>query len=322
LATGSEPIALPGIPFDQRRVLSSTEALSLREVPKRLLVIGGGAIGLELASVYQRLGCQVTVIEMLDRLCPAMDRTLSKNLYSILKKQGIAFSLSTKVVSAVVQPDEVILTIECEEKLESISGEKVLVAIGRKPYTQGLGLEKVGVVLSKRGYVQVDEQFRTSVPSIFAIGDMIDGPMLAHKASEEGLSVVDSFRGVYRPVNYLSIPTVVYTQPEAAGVGLTEEEAREAGFTTASGTAYFKGNPRARCMGETDGLVKIIGDSHSGRLLGMHIIGPQASELIGEGMLAMQKGMIVKELAEAPHAHPTLSEAIKEAAIAVRISRD
>lgn len=315
LATGSEPIALPDLPFDERQILSSTGALALGRVPKQLLVIGAGVIGVELASVYSRLGSKVTVIEMLDRICPALDATLSSSLLQILKKQGIGFSLSSQMVTAVIQPDEVILTINEQDQLRYENGDAVLVAVGRRPYTEGLQLERVGIQRDKRGYIVVDGNFRTSHSHIFAIGDAIPGSMLAHRASAEGVAVVEWLKGGEPQVDDLSIPNVIYTDPEVAAVGLTEQEAQQAGLEVMIGKSYFRGNPRARCSGETEGLVKIVGDKRSGRLLGMHIIGQHASELIAEGMLAMQKKVFVRELADASNAHPTLSEAIKEAAL-------
>ncbi|MBA2368941.1 MAG: dihydrolipoyl dehydrogenase [Candidatus Protochlamydia sp.] len=314
LATGSEPIELQALPFDKSNVLSSTEVLSLTKVPNSLVVIGGGAIGVELASVYQRLGSKVTLIEMMDRLCPSMEKILSRHLLQNLRKKGISVLLSAKVISGIDQREEIILTIEQEGKVQNLSGEKVLVAIGRRPFTQGLDLGAVGIEIDRKGFIPVDSFFRTKHPHIFAIGDLIDGPMLAHKASEEGIAVVEWLNGNRHPLNYLAIPNVVYTNPELAAVGLSEEEAVAAGLSVAIGLAYFKGNPRARCNGETEGVVKIIGDRQTGRLLGMHIIGSQASELISVGMLAMQTGALVADLAQAPQAHPTLGEAIKEAA--------
>ncbi|WP_068466532.1 dihydrolipoyl dehydrogenase [Candidatus Protochlamydia phocaeensis] len=315
LATGSEPIALPFLPFDERQIVSSTGALSLPQVPERLVVIGGGVIGVELASVYSRLGASVTVVEMLDHICPAMDKTLSKQLLQVLQKQGIQFHLSTKVATAVVQPDEVILTIEGNEELRNLSAQVVLVAVGRRPYSSGLGLEKIGIQPDRRGFVPVDANLRTAHSHIFAIGDLIDGSMLAHRASEEGVAVVEWLKGGQPLINYMAIPNVIYTDPEVAAVGMTEQDAREAGLAVLVGTSFFKGNPRARCSDETEGLVKIVGDQQSGRLVGMHIIGAHASELIAEGMMAMQKRATLKEIGEAPNAHPTLSEAIKEAAL-------
>jgi dihydrolipoamide dehydrogenase len=315
IATGSQPIALPHLPFDERQIVSSTGALSLSKIPERLIVIGGGVIGVELASVYQRLGSQVKVIEMLDHICPALDSSLSKGLLQILRKQGIEFMLSSQVVTAVVQPEEVILTVNVNDQLQNLSAHVVLVAVGRRPYTEGLQLERVGIQRDKRGFISVDPHFRTAQPHIFAIGDVIEGMMLAHRASAEGVAVIESLKGEQPVINYLSIPNVIYTYPEVASVGLTEQEGQQAKLDLMVGTSFFKGNARARCSNETDGFVKVIGDKKSGRLVGMHILGPHASELIAEGMLAMQKKLTVKDIGEAAQAHPTLSEAIKEAAL-------
>lgn len=315
IATGSEPISLPDLPFDERQIISSTGALSLASIPKRLAVIGGGVIGVELASVYNRLGTEVKVIEMLDHICPAMDEAIHQGLLQVLKKQGIQFSLSSQVITAVKQPDEVILTIQEKDKLANLSVEIVLVAVGRKPFTKELGLEKIGIQLSKKGFIPVNQAFQTAHSHIFAIGDVIEGPMLAHRASEEGIAVVDLIMNQPHLINYLAIPNVIYTFPEAAAVGLTEQEAKELQLELIIGKAYFKGNPRARCSGETEGFVKVIGEKKSGRLVGMHILGAHASELIAEGMMAMQKKALVTDLADAAQAHPTLSEAIKEAAL-------
>ncbi len=315
IATGSEPIGLPELPFDERQIVSSTGALNLSSIPQTLVVVGGGVIGVELASVYHRLGCQVSVIEMLDHICPALDISLSKHLQQSLKKQGINFLLSTRIVTAVIQPDEVILTIDQESKLQNMRADVVLVAIGRRPYTEGLQLEKAKIQKNSRGFILIDQAFRTTQPTIFAIGDVIEGTMLAHRASTEGVAIVEALKGLSARVDYLSIPNVIYTYPEVATVGLTEQEAMQASLNTLVGTSFFRGNPRARCSGETEGFVKIVGDKDSGRLVGMHILGPHASELIAEGMLAMQNRATVKDLAEASQAHPTLSEAIKEAAL-------
>ncbi len=315
IASGSEPIPLLDLPFDERQIVSSTEALSLQRIPQRLMVIGGGVIGVELASVYNRLGTQVTIIEMLDHICPALDRALSKQLLQSLKKQGIEFLLSTRMVTAVVQPDEVILTIDQEGKLQNRTAEVVLVSIGRRPHTAGLRLELAGIQKDQRGFIMVDEHFRTSQPHIFAIGDVIEGIMLAHRASAEGIAVVESLKGEHPVVDYLAIPNVIYTNPEVAAVGLTEQEAMQASLDVAVGTCYFRGNPRARCSGETEGFVKIVGDKKSGRLIGMHIIGPHASELIAEGVLAILNKATVETIANSAQAHPTLSEAVKEAAL-------
>lgn len=315
IATGSQTISLPALPIDERQILSSTGALSLKSVPKRLLVIGGGVIGVELASVYNRLGAKVIVIEMLDHLCPMLDQTLSSSLLQILKKQGIEFHLSSQVVTAVVQPDEVILTVNQQDKLVSQQGDAVLVAVGRRPYTESLQLNRAGIQTNQKGFIPVDPFFRTSQSHIFAIGDAIEGTMLAHRASEEGVAVAEFIKGGHPKVDYLAIPNVVYTYPEIATVGLNEQEVQQAGIQPLVGKSYFRGNARGRCTNETEGLVKIVGDKKTGRLLGVHIIGPHASELIAEGMLAMQMKALVKDLAEAPNAHPTLSESLKEAAL-------
>lgn len=315
IATGSEPVSLPDLPFDEHQIISSTGALSLSKIPERLIVIGAGVIGVELASVYQRLGSQVTIIEMLDHICPALDSQLSKSLLQILKKQGLEFLLSSRVATAVRQPNEVIITVDAQGELKNLSAQAVLVAVGRRPYTKQLGLDNIGISLTPRGFIPVDNSFRTAHPHIFAIGDVIEGVMLAHRSSAEAVAVIESLKGEHAVLNYLSIPNVIYTYPEVAAVGLTEQEAREAGIDCMVGTAFFRGNSRARCTNETEGFVKVIGDKRSGRLVGMHILGPHASELIAEGMLAMQKPTTVEEIAEAAQAHPTLSEAIKEAAL-------
>lgn len=299
LATGSEPIQLPFLPFNEKTIISSTGALSLPKVPESLAVIGGGVIGVELASVYNRLGSKVTVIEMMDTLCPGMDKTITKALLQSLKKQGIEFQLGAQVKSAQGT------RLNLGDK--SLDANIVLVAVGRRPYSKGLGLEKIGI-----DKIEVDSCFRTKHPHIFAIGDLIPGPMLAHRAMEEGIAVAEFIAGKKPLVNYMTIPNVVYTHPEVATVGYTEEEAK--GMELLIGTAYFKGNARARCAGDTDGLVKVIGEKNSGRLIGLHIIGPHASEMIGEGVAAIEKKMKVNELAHMVHAHPTLTEAIKEAA--------
>ena len=315
IATGSEPIGLQDLPFDEKQILSSTGALSLTRIPKRMVVVGGGSIGVELASVYQRLGSDITIVEMLDHICPAMDRRASQTLLQILKRQGIKFFLSSRVVTAVVQPDEVILTIDHADKLQNLSTEAVLVSIGRRPYCTGLNLEKLGIKLSPKKFVEVDGAFRTSHPHIYAIGDVIEGVMLAHRATAEGHAVAELIaRQKTAPIDYMIIPNVIYTFPEVAAVGMTEEEAITEGFKIVVGSSSFKGNSRARCMDETDGFVKIIGEAGTGRLLGMHIVGPAASEMIQVGMVAMDKGATVHEIALEPTAHPTLSEAIKEAA--------
>lgn len=315
LATGSESIALPFLPFDEKEVVSSTGALSLKEIPKRLAVIGGGVIGVEIASIYKRLGSAVTIIEMLDHICPTIDDAISKMLLQLLKKQGIEFHLSTQVVKADKGSEGISLTLSHDGKQQSLAADVVLVAVGRRPYTHGLGLEKIGVEINQRGFVQIDADFRTAQSHIFAIGDVIEGPMLAHRASEEGVAVAEIIAGERSKVNYLAIPNVIYTHPEVAIVGVTEKEARSAGLEPIVGTFPFRGNPRARAAGDTEGLVKVIADSKTHHLIGMHIIGADASELIGQGVLAIQLKAKVEDLAHMCQAHPTLSEAIKEAAL-------
>lgn len=309
LATGSEPIALPFLPFDEKIIVSSTGALSLPQIPQRLVVVGAGVIGVEIASVYRRLGSQVTIVEMLDHICPTVDSALSKGLLQVLKKQELTFKLSTKVASAQRAEGKITLSLEPEGQIEA---DVVLVAIGRRPYTSGLDLEKIGVQTQK-GFVLVDNNFRTNKSHIYAIGDLIDGPMLAHRASEEGYAVAELLAGHPATVNYMTIPQVIYTHPEVASVGMTESEARATGFDVKVGTSYFRGNPRARCSGFTEGFVKVIGSGPEMRLVGLHILGSQASELINSGVVAIDKRATLRDLALAPCAHPTLSEAIKEA---------
>lgn len=315
IATGSEPFPLPFLPFDEKKVVSSTGALSLSKVPKSMVVIGAGVIGVELASVYQRLGCDVTLVEMLDRICPTNDLAISKAFLQILKKQGLKFYLSAKVTGGKVHENGVVLNFTHEGAEMSFDVEAVLVAVGRRPYIEGLALDKASVKLSPKGFIEVDGRFRTSQKNILAIGDVIEGPMLAHKASEEAIVAVDLLAGLKSHISYTAIPNVIYTHPEVAAVGLTESEAKEHGLTPEVGITYFRGNPRARCSGDTEGLVKIIGDKSSGRLVGLHIIGPHASELIAEGVMALEKKATLEDIANASHAHPTLSEAIKEAAL-------
>lgn len=316
LATGSFPIPLPFLPFDEKKVVSSTGALSLQKVPKKMIIVGAGVIGLELGSVYQRLGARVEVVELMDRVTPNFDREISKNVLHILQKQGFIFHLTAKVTKGSVGENGVRLTFTSEAGEQEIEGDVALISIGRRPFVKGLGLEKLGVAQDRGGRVIIDGNFRTSVPTIFAIGDLVDGPMLAHKASEEGVAVVDWLAGKNARVNYLAIPNVMYTWPEVAYVGLTEEEAKEAGLEIVIGKVPFKAIPRARCSGDEEGLVKIIGEKKSDRLIGLHIIGPNASEMIHQGVSALEKNSTLQEIAHMSHAHPTCSEAIKEAALA------
>jgi dihydrolipoamide dehydrogenase len=313
IATGSEPIPLPFLPFDEKSVVSSTGALSLAKVPKRLVIIGAGVIGVELGSVYSRLGSQVTFLEFLDRVCPTLDPSLSKELQKELTAQGMTFHLSTKVTGADLTPREIILRTEKGNH----SADVVLIAVGRRPFTAQLGLESIGITLTPKGAIPINHRFQTALPHIYAIGDVVDGPMLAHKASEEGVAVAEIIAGQNPTVHYLAIPNVVYTYPEVAAVGLTEEEAKKLSITVKTGQFPFKINSRAKCTGEEVGFVKIVADQATDKLLGVHIIGAHASELIAEACLAIQNGLTALQVAESPHAHPTLSEALKEAALAL-----
>lgn len=317
LATGSEPVPLPFLPFDEKKVLSSTGALSLEKPPKKLLVVGAGIIGVELGSVLRRLGSEVIFIEFLDRVCPSLDRTLSQHLEKILVKQGMQFYLSHKVVKGEVTKNQVELSIEGKDGPLSLIGDAALIAIGRRPYTKGLNLEKVGIEKDSKGFIVVDGCFRTKLSHIFAIGDLIDGPMLAHKASEEGVAVSEWIAGRASSIEYMAIPNVAYTYPEVAGVGLTEDAAKELGLSVRAATFPFKANSRAKCTDEEEGLVKMVMDQETHHLLGVHILGAHASELIHEAVLAIKEKLKVEVLAETCHAHPTLSEAIKEAALAL-----
>jgi dihydrolipoamide dehydrogenase len=317
IATGSAPIALPKVPFDGTRIITSTEALALPSVPRRLLVVGGGAVGLEMGSVWSRLGADVLVVEMLDRLVPGMDTTLAKGLKKSLEKQGLAFRLGTQVVSAEVAEDGVHVTLDAAGQRADETFDIVLVAVGRRPYTENLGLEDIGVTLDERRRIPVNERFETNVPNVFAIGDVIPGAMLAHKAEEEGIAAVENMAGLPGHVSYDAIPSIVYTSPELAGVGMTEEEATRRGLEVQIGTFPFLANGRARCMNETEGSVRIIADAKTDRILGIHILAAHASDLIAEAALAMEFSASAEDLARSVHAHPTLAEAVKEAALAV-----
>ncbi len=319
IATGSESVPLPGVEVDETRIVTSTGGFALDAVPKHLVVIGGGYIGLELGSVWRRLGAEVTVIEFLDRLVPTMDGEISKAFERILAKQGMKFRLQTKVTGARVEKKTVILSLEPAKggKAEEISADIVLLAIGRRPYVEGLGLAEIGVARDERGRIKTDEHYATSVAGIYAIGDVIAGPMLAHKAEEEGVALAEILAGQAGHVNYGAIPGVVYTWPEAACVGATEESLREAGTAYRVGKFPFTANGRARAMGETEGFVKLLADEKTDRLLGAHIIGPDAGTLIAELVTAIEFGASAEDVARTSHAHPSLSEAVKEAALAV-----
>ncbi len=318
IATGSESVALPGLDIDEQRIVTSTGALELPSVPKRLAVIGGGYIGLELGSVWRRLGAEVTVIEFMERIVPAMDAEIAKAFERILTRQGIKFRLKTKVAGARVTNEGVVLTVEPDRggSAEEITADIVLVAVGRRPNTDGLGLDGVGVALDERGRVRTDAHWATNVPGIYAIGDVIAGPMLAHKAEEEGVALAERLAGQAGHVNYAVIPGIVYTWPEVAAVGQTEEELKTAGIAYRVGKFPFTANGRARAMGDTDGFVKILADAATDRILGAHIIGPDAGTLIAELATAMEFGAAAEDVARICHAHPTLSEAVKEAALA------
>lgn len=317
IATGSEPIGLPFLPFDEKQVLSSTGVLSLEAIPKDLLIIGAGVIGVELGSVFNRLGTKVQIIEFLDQICTGFDQQMTLELKKNLEQQGITFHLSAKVIGAKMASDQISLQVDSQGTTQSFTAEKVLVAIGRKPFTKGLELEKVGIKLSQKGLIETDAQFRSNVPHIFAIGDVIEGPMLAHKASEEAICAVEIMAGHSPRLNYMAIPNVVYTHPEMASVGLTETEAKKYNLSLKTGSFPFKANSRAKCTGEIQGFVKIIAEEKSERIVGVHIIGSNASELIAEASLVMQKNLCIKDVINTPHAHPTLSEAIREAALDV-----
>ncbi|WP_298379179.1 dihydrolipoyl dehydrogenase [Azospirillum sp.] len=319
IATGSEVTPLPGIAIDEKKIVSSTGALELPEVPKRLVVIGGGVIGLELGSVWGRLGAKVTVIEYLDRILPTMDGELSKQSQRIFAKQGMTFKLGAKVTGAAVSDAGVSLTVEpaAGGAAETVEADVVLVAIGRRAFTQGLGLDKIGVELDNRGRVKIGKHFETNVPGVYAIGDVVEGPMLAHKAEEEGVALAEQLAGQKSHVNHDLVPGVVYTWPEIASVGKTEEELKAAGVAYRTGKFPFTANGRARAGGNTDGFVKILADATTDKVLGVHLLGPNASELIGELVLAMEFSASSEDIARTCHAHPTLSEAVKEAALAV-----
>jgi dihydrolipoamide dehydrogenase len=317
IATGSKPAALPGIAFDGRRIMHSTDALNLGEVPRRLLVVGAGAIGLELGSVWMRLGSEVRVLEFLDRAVPGMDRQSGQLLQRLLVKQGMKFAFNASARAATVRGDEVVVTVaEGDASREEIC-DVLLVAVGRRPYTDGLGAREIGVAFDERGRITVNEHYQTSVPGVYAIGDVIPGPMLAHKAEEEGIAAVERMAGIAGHVAYECVPNVVYTWPELASVGMSEDEARERGHEVAIGIFPFLANGRARAMEERDGQVKIVADAHTDRILGAHILGPRASDLIAELAVAMEFGASAEDIARSVHAHPTLPEAIKEAALAV-----
>jgi dihydrolipoamide dehydrogenase len=320
IATGSKPARLPGIEIDDQRIVHSTHALALPEVPKRLVVIGAGAIGLELGSVWMRLGAEVVVLEYMDRIVPGMDRKSGALLQRTLERQGMTFQLQTSASAARVDGDQVVVQVkkvEPEAEASELRCDVLLVAVGRRPYTEGLGAGEAGIAMDEKGRVTVDDSYQTSVPGVFAIGDVIPGPMLAHKAEEEGIAAVERMAGLPGHVAYDCVPNVVYTWPELASVGITEEEAAERGLELAIGTFPFLANARAKAMGEREGQVKMLADAKTDRILGAHILGPRASDLIAEVATAMELGASAEDVARSVHAHPTLPEAVREAALAV-----
>ena len=318
ISTGSEPVSIPGIDFDEEKILSSTGALSISKLPKKMIIVGGGYIGLEMGSVWSRLGTQVEVVEYLDHITPGMDKEISKEFEKILKKQGIKFHLNTKVEKINKNKNGVsINTLDKSNKKNTIEADVVLISVGRRPFTKYLNLEKIGVQTDKKGMVKVNKSFETNIKNIYAIGDVIDGPMLAHKAEEEGIAVAEIIAGQSGHVNYNLIPGVIYTSPEVAYVGENEEQLKEKNISYKIGKFPFMANSRAKAINEPEGFVKILADSSTDRVLGVHIIGPHAGEMIAEMSVAMEFGASSEDIARTCHAHPTFSEAIKEAALSV-----
>jgi dihydrolipoamide dehydrogenase len=318
IASGSEPSSLPGVEVDEKVVVTSTGALELGKVPKKMVVIGAGVIGLELGSVYKRLGAEVEVIEFLDAITPGMDAEVQRQFQKLLMKQGLTFTMGAAVqsVEATKTKAKVTYKLRKDDSEHTVDADVVLVATGRKPFTDGLGLDALGVEMTKRGQIAVDAHWQTNVPGIYAIGDVIEGPMLAHKAEDEGMAVADTVAGKHGHVNYGVIPGVIYTHPEVANVGVTEEALKEAGTSYKVGKFSFMGNGRAKANFAGDGFVKILADADTDRILGAHIIGPAAGDLIHEICVAMEFGASAEDLALTCHAHPTYSEAVREAALA------
>ncbi|ROU01167.1 dihydrolipoyl dehydrogenase [Histidinibacterium lentulum] len=318
IASGSEPASLPGVEVDEETVVTSTGALELKKIPKKMVVIGGGVIGLELGSVYSRLGAEVTVVEFLDTITPTMDAEVSKQFQKILAKQGLKFTLGAAVqgVETAKGKAKVTYKLRKDDSEHMIEADTVLVSTGRKPFTDGLGLADLGVETSERGQIRTDARYRTNVEGIYAIGDCIAGPMLAHKAEDEGMAVAEGIAGQHPHVNYDVIPSVIYTHPEVASVGKTEEELKEAGRKYKTGKFSFMGNGRAKANFAADGFVKILADAETDRILGAHIIGPMAGDLIHEVCVGMEFGAAAEDIARTCHAHPTYSEAVREAALA------
>lgn len=315
IATGSKPSSLPGIEIDKKRIITSTEALKLSEIPKEMVVIGGGVIGLELGQVYARLGTKVSVVEYFDSIIPTMDRTLGKELTRALKKMGMKFFLSHSVKGVTVDGDRVTVSAD-NKKGEAVTfeGDYCLMSVGRRPYTDNLGLDKVGIV-TERGKIPVNGHLETSVPGIYAIGDVIDGPMLAHKAEEEGVFVAETMNGEKPHINYDAIPGVVYTWPEVASVGKTEEALKEAGRAYKAGSFSMKALGRARAADETDGLIKVLADKETDEILGIHMVGARAADMIAEGVVALEYRASAEDIARMSHPHPSFTEALKEACL-------
>tara|TARA_R110001599_G_scaffold12590_4_gene58919 strand:+ start:16973 stop:18370 length:1398 start_codon:yes stop_codon:yes gene_type:complete len=322
IATGSKPTSLPFISLDKERIITSTEALELKEIPKHLVIIGGGVIGLELGSVYARLGAKVSVVEYMDGIIPTMDKTMGKELQKSLKKLGFEFFLKHKVTAVERKGKEVTVSAENSKKETiTIKGDYVLVSIGRKPYTDGLNAAAAGVKINEKGQVEVDEHLKTSADNIYAIGDVVKGAMLAHKAEEEGVFVAETLAGQKPHVNYLLIPGVVYTWPEVASVGYTEEQLKEKGKKFKTGKFPFMASGRARASGDIDGLVKVLADAETDEILGVHMIGPRTADMIAEAVVAMEYRASAEDIARMSHAHPTYTEAFKEACLAATDNR-
>ena len=318
ISTGSEPVSLPGIKFDEEKIISSTGALSLKSVPKKMVVVGGGYIGLEMGSVWSRLGSEVHIVEFLDHITPGMDKEISNEFMKILKKQGLNFHLQTKVEKISKSNNGVIIETSGKEgKKIKFESDVVLISVGRKAYTKNLNLEKIGIKLDEKKRIKVNKNYQTNIKNIYAIGDVIEGPMLAHKAEEEGIAVAELISGQSGHVNYEVIPSVVYTTPEVASVGKTEEQLKEKDQKYKIGKFPFMANSRAKAIDEPDGFVKILADATTDKVLGAHLIGPHAGELIAEMAIAMEFGASSEDIARTCHAHPTFSEAVKEAALSV-----
>ena len=317
IATGSSVLSLPNIKVDEDTIVSSTGALSLKKVPKKLIVIGGGVIGLEMGSVWLRLGSEVEVIEYMDHITPGMDREICDNFLKILKKQGMKFHLSTKVLDVKKSSDGATVFVENNGQKMEMTGDIVLMSVGRKPNTEGLNLEAAGINKDQKGRISIDKKFKTNVDNVYAIGDVVEGPMLAHKAEDEGMAVAEFISGKYGHVNHDTIPGVVYTSPEVAVVGKTEEQLKQAGIEYNVGKFPFMANSRAKINNDADGFVKILADKATDKILGVHMIGPDVGTMIAEVVLAMEFGASAEDIARTCHAHPTLTEAVREAALAV-----